>query len=130
MSSLRMLSAVALVCAVSLCVISVTGCSSVVPPDVSAMTKIATGQMNALTGAEIQALTTSPIIAAYVPDLQLTDPQAAAIAQFLADNNVATIADLQALIARAITDPTSIVLPDGFLALFQDFKLPTTQQPQ
>jgi hypothetical protein len=130
MPSLRMLSAAGLVCAVCLCVISVTGCSSIVPPEVSAMTKIATGQMNTLTGAEIQALTSSPIIAAYVPDLQLTDPQAAAIAQFLADNNVAAIADLQALIARAIADPTSIVLPDGFLALFQDFKLPTTQQPQ
>jgi hypothetical protein len=125
-----MLRTAALVCAVSLPFLAVAGCGSLVPPDASGMLKIVTGQMNNLSGEEIQALTTSPIVAAYAPDLQLTDVQADAIAEFLADNNIATIADLQALLLRVQTDPTSIVLPDGFFELFADFQPPTDQQAQ
>ena len=69
-------------------------------------------------------------MAAYAPGLQLTDAQADGIAEFLADNNIATIADLQALLLKAQTDPTSVVLPDGFLELFADFQLPANQQAQ
>ena len=127
---MRMLRTAALVCVVCLFVIPVTGCRSIVPPDVSAMMKIGTGKMNTLTGEEVQALTTNAIVAAYAPELQLTDEQAAAIAQFLADNHIATLADLQALFLKAQTDPTSVVFPDGFFELFKDFQLPVPQQPQ
>lgn len=130
MSFMRTLRATALMSAVSMSVLAVVGCNSIVPPDVSALAKIATGRMNTLTGEEIQALTTIPIVAASAPGLQLTDEQAAAIAQFLADNHIATIADLDALILKAQTDPTSIVLPDGFFELFKDFQVPVQQQPQ
>lgn len=112
-----------LTCAVAVPFLAMVGCGgSLVPPEVSAMAKVASGQMNTLTGAEIEAVATT-----YLPDLPLTAEQADAIAQFLADNNVATITDLEALLQKAITDPTSIKLPDGFLALFENMVLPTTQ---
>jgi hypothetical protein len=127
---MRLLRTAALVCAVSVPFLAVAGCGSLVPPDASGMLKIATGQMNNLSGEEIQAMTASPIVAAYAPDLQLTDVQADAIAEFLSDNSIATIADLQALLLKVQTDPTSVVLPDGFFELSADFQLPVDQKAQ
>jgi hypothetical protein len=126
-SLMRVLRAAALVCAISLPLIAVAGCASIVPPDVSGLMKIATGRMNNLTGEEVLALASSSVVAAYAPNIQLTDAQADAIAEFLADNNIATLADLQALLQQAHEDPGSVVLPDGFFELFADFELPEQQ---
>lgn len=118
---------VVLVCAVALPMLAVVGCgTSLVPPEVSALAKIGTGQMNTLSGTEIKAVADT-----FVPGSLLTDPQADAIAQFLSENDIATIADAQALVAKFVADPTSVKLPDGFLELFKDFQLPTggTGQP-
>jgi hypothetical protein len=89
------------------------------------MAKVAAGRMNTLTGAEIEAVATT-----YLPDLPMTTEQADAIAQFLADNNIATITDMQTLLQKAVADPTSIKLPDNFLALFENLVLSMTLPPK
>jgi hypothetical protein len=113
----------AILCALSLPVLTLAGCGAV-SAEVSAMTKIATGHMDTLTGQEVQA-----VAAYFVTGVELNDQQADAIAQFLADNDVATMADLQALIEKARQDPDSVQLPDDFLELFQNFQLPGAEQP-
>ncbi len=114
----RTLRIAVLVCAVSLPALYLVGCGAL-PPEVSAMTKVATGQMNTLTGTEVQALATT-----FAPEVVLTEPQADAIAGFFADNNIATMVDLQNLILKAQQDPSSVTLPEGFMDLFKDFQLP------
>jgi hypothetical protein len=167
----------AVLCSISVVVAMIVGCGAA-SPEVSAMTKIATGQVNKLTGAEIQALATKfvpgssltsdqadamanflagtqmktltdlvPVIKVatgqidtltgaeveslannVAPDAQLTTQQADAIVTFLADNQVKTMAHLQTLVDQANADPNSVILPDGFEALFAGFdtsRLPT-----
>lgn len=168
---------VAVLCGMSLALAMIVGCGAA-SPEVSAMTKIATGQVNKLTGTEIQALANKfvpgssltseqadamasfladsqmktltdlvPVIKVatgqidtltgteveslatnLAPDVKLTTEQADAIVTFLGENQVKTTADLQALIDQANADPNSVKLPDGFEALFAGFdtsKLPT-----
>lgn len=111
-----------LVSAMALPVLAVAGCAGT-SSEVSALAKIAAGQMNTLTSNEVQALAL-----AYCPTCQFTADQAGAVSQFLADNHIATIADLAGLIEKAIQDPASVVLPDGFLTLFQSFLTPAATQ--
>lgn len=93
--------------------VAVTGCGFI-SPEVSAITKVAMGQMDKLSGGEIQA-----VAATFAPDVELNEEQADAVAEFLAGNEIKTIADLQALIDQAMQDPTSVELPEGFLDLFE-----------
>lgn len=117
------LRSVAVLCAVFLPLLMLVGCGAA-SAEVSALTKIATGHMDTLTGPEVQA-----VAARFVPGVELSDEQADAIAQFLADNHVATMADMQTLIEKALQDPSSVQLPENFLELFQDFRLPGWEQP-
>jgi hypothetical protein len=94
------------------------GCGAAASPEISAVMKIAQGTMDTLTAAEIQALDTT-----FLPTLPLTEQEAGVIAEFLSLNKVATIADMEALIQKAETDPTSIQLPAGLLDLFASIDL-------
>jgi len=101
--------------ALSVSLVALAGCFAA-SPLYSAMFKIATGQMDSLSGAEVKA-----VQEAFVPDLDLTDEQAEAIAEFLQLNDIQTLEDLQQVIQQAMEDPSSIELPEGFLDLFVDF---------
>ncbi len=114
----------AILCAVSLPLLTLVGCGAA-SAEVSAITKIASGHMDTLTGEEVQA-----VAASFVTGVELNAEQADAIAQFLADNHIATIADLQAFIDKAVQDPGSVQLPENFLELFQNFQLPGGEQPK
>jgi hypothetical protein len=117
MNCSRVMRKAALVCALALPIITLVGCAGS-SAEVSALAKIASGQMNTLTVAEVQALAL-----AYCPDCQLTSDQAGAIVQVLVDNNIATLTNLDTFIANALQNPSSVVLPAGFLALFQNFQV-------
>lgn len=164
---------VVVVCLMSLVLVGLVGCAT--SPLTSAMSKVALGQMDTLTGPEISALigkfaptlaltndqaadlaqflgdyhiqsmadfdpllkiisgqldslTTEDILSIsgkFAPQAHLTQQQAAAIVQFLIDNQVKTIDDLQALIDQAQADPDSVQLPDGFEDLFNGFDAAT-----
>ncbi len=118
MASMSTARKVALVCLFSPPVLAVIGCGSVVPPEVSGGMKVLANKMNTLTGTEIQAM-------AGAANIPLTIDQANVIAEFLADNDIASMADVEALIVKFQQDPTSVKLPGGFFDLFKNFQLPT-----
>jgi len=73
----------------------------------SGYSKVTGGRLTALTPDEIQLLTDYAISQGLVENLEaLTDDQAAAILQFLKDNNINSIEDFENL------DPNNIVISD------------------
>ncbi len=82
-----------LVCMFSLPVLAMIGCGSLLPPEASGGLKVLQNKMNKLTGEEIQAMAT-------LGNVPLTDEQADVLAKFLADNNLTSLTEVQALIAR------------------------------
>jgi hypothetical protein len=80
--------------------------------------KVLNGDMSSLTPGEIQAIAefAQANIDPSIPTL--TDEQAEAIVEFLQINNINSIEDAQNLIDQALTDPSSVQLPDGFAELF------------
>lgn len=103
--------------------LSATGCLSVVQPEneVTWAVKAAMGNLTATTVTEWQAV--AETIDEAVPEVEvlLTDAQAQAILDFIRLNEIDTLADIQAIIEQALSDPASIQLPDGFLELFSSF---------
>ena len=80
---------------------------------ITAGLKIANDNLGGLTPDEIQILTDLAISQANLPIPALTDAQAAAIVQFMDDNNLTTIADVQDLRNRSIDE---IVISEEVLA--------------
>jgi hypothetical protein len=87
-----------------------SGCGTA--PLVTAGLKVANSQMATLTGAEIKALSEAAVA---IINSQtggtgqpLTDEEAAAVAAFLAANNVNSPDDMQRLVTAAESDPSSV----------------------
>jgi hypothetical protein len=80
---------------------------------ITAGLKIANDNLGGLTPDEIQVLTDLAISQASLPIPALTDAQAAAITQFMDDNNLNTIADVQDLRNRSLDE---IVISEEVLA--------------
>lgn len=106
---------------VSMAVVGMTGCFG--ESILSAAAKVAGGQISTLTAGEIMILnqTASDLVGSTDPNAQvptLTQPQAAAVADFLVANNLNTLADFEALQQTAQTDPSSIQGLDALSAAF------------
>ncbi len=84
---LSTLGKVTALCCTLFVLVSVVGCGQV-SPEVTAMTKVATGQIDKLTGTEIQAL-----VDKFVPGVTLTDDQATLISEILAEAQIKTLND-------------------------------------
>lgn len=79
----------------------------------TAGTKIAASNISGLTADEIQILgDTASEFNAQVP--ALSDEQADAISEFLVQNDINSVDDIQAI----VDDPGSLVIPDGLEELF------------
>ena len=107
-------------CALSLVA---TGCLTAASPEneVTWAVKAAAGTLTEATATEWQAV--AEVIDEVVPgvDVTLTDAQAEAIVEFVQDNEIDDLEDVEALVEQAQTDPESIEVPDAFLELFGDF---------
>lgn len=103
------------------CVFGSVGCGALALP--SALAKLAAGNVGDLTPEEILAL--SQVAADFINSqnpgaaVELTPEQAAAIANFLDQNNVTTLEELEALFMEAETNPDAIVGLDELAAAFE-----------
>jgi hypothetical protein len=107
-------------CAVALLV---SGCFVAAPleNEVTWAVKAATSQLTEATAAEWQAVATK--VDELVPevDVSLSEEQAEGIVVFVQENEINGVQDIEELLEQAQTDPSSIVIPDGFLELFSGF---------
>jgi hypothetical protein len=104
-----------------------TGCPSMDPRTsnqgggniLTAGAKIAAGRISTLTPDEVQIL--GDTVSANSPQVEIwiTDEQAADAVQFLKDNNVNTIQDIQRLVEQYRRDPDSIEIPQSIVDLFE-----------
>jgi hypothetical protein len=101
----------------------VAGClwSAAPENEVTWAVKAATGNLTAATETEWQAVAEQVDEVVPEVDVALTDAQAEAIVEFVRLNGIRTVQDIWDIIAQALADPGSIVLPDGFLELFSSF---------
>lgn len=99
------------------------GCGGVaaLENEVTWAVKAMTDNLTAATATEWQAV--AEVIDRAVPeaDLTLSDEQAQAIVDFVQENEINSIQDIVDTIEQAQEDPSSIVIPDSFLALFGNF---------
>ncbi len=58
---------------------------------------------------------------------EITDAQAAAVVQFIADNNITTMASLQTVIEQAETDPDSIVISEDVAAVIESLGMDSSE---
>ncbi|MCK4343295.1 MAG: hypothetical protein KAY37_16395 [Phycisphaerae bacterium] len=86
---------------------------------IQASSKFANDQLGQLNPDDIQVLADLATSAAGLDLPQVTDDQAAALIQFLADNDIATQADVQGKLQQAEEDPSSIVISDEVMAVFE-----------
>jgi hypothetical protein len=68
---------------------------------------------------DVQVLTDLAMQVSGVAFPEVTNEQAAAVVSFLQANGITTLQSLQAKIAQAEADPSSIVIPDDVLAVLQ-----------
>lgn len=85
----------------------------------TAIGKLLNDNLGALTPDEIQLLTDAAIHLSGADVPPLTDEQAAAVVQFLADNEITSVATLQEFVRRAEEDPSSVVISDEVLAVLR-----------
>ena len=101
----------------------VTGCFSTAPleNEVTWAIKAASGRLTDATATEWQAVAEQ--IDEIIPEVNvsLTDAQAEAIVEFVQDNEIDDLEDVETLVEQAQTDPESIEVPDGFMDLFGNF---------
>jgi len=91
--------------------ITSAGCS----PAASAINKLQSGEIGTITATEWQALAgLGAQFGFQIP--QLTDEQANAVVQFLDDNGIQTIADLELAIREG-----TLEVPDNLIELFENF---------
>ncbi len=83
-----------------------------------AMAKLASDRIDTLNPDDIQVLADLATQQAGVDIPEVTDDQAAAVVDFLAENGIATTEDLVALIHAVEEDPDSIVIPDELWLAF------------
>jgi hypothetical protein len=107
-------------CAVSLVA---TGCLTAAPPEneLTWAVKAAAGNLTQTTVAEWQAV--AEVIDEVIPgvDVTLTEAQAEAIVEFVQENEIDDLGDVEEMVEQAQTDPESIDVPDAFLELFGEF---------
>lgn len=75
-----------------------------------ATSKVATERLDTLNPDDVQLLADLATQASGAELPQVTDEQAAAVVEFIADNGVVTTGDLQSLFEQAEADPSSIVI--------------------
>ena len=116
----RSLSSLALVgCAGSL---FAGGCFVAAPEnEVTWAAKALTNNLTEATATEWQAVATKIDEAVPEVDIALSPAQAQAIVDFVQQNEINGVQDIQGKIEQAQEDPNSIVIPDGFLELFGEF---------
>lgn len=91
----------------------------------SAATKLSSGQISEWTPDEVQVLgdTLTQLAAENgdpVEGLEYTDPQAAAIVDFLQMNDINTLEDWDDVKSQYDQDPNSVAIPEGALELFSE----------
>lgn len=91
------------------------GCSD----PVQATSKILGNDVGGLNPDDVQVLTDLAMQVSGVAFPEVTNEQAAAVVSFLQANGITTLQSLQAKIAQAEADPSSIVIPDDVLAVLQ-----------
>ncbi len=100
----------------------VGGCFVASPEnEVTWAVKATTGNLTDASATEWQAVAAK--IDEVVPEvnLALSDAQAQAVVTFVQANNIDSLQSIQEKIAEAQADPSSVVIPDGFLELFSGF---------
>jgi hypothetical protein len=95
----------------------------VAPPEneVTWAAKALTNNLTEATATEWQAVATRIDEAVPEVDIALSPAQAQAIVEFVQQNEINGLQDIQGKIEQAQEDPNSIVIPDGFLELFSGF---------
>lgn len=109
------------------CAVLLTGCPAQDPRTsnqgggsiLSAGAKIAGSRISTLTPDEIQILGDTVSARSAQIELSITDQQAADAVQFLVDNKVNSIQDIQRLVEQYQNDPNSIEIPESILDLFE-----------
>lgn len=115
------------------CLVVLCGCPPAAPARtsnqgggsiVTAGVKIAGGTMTGLTADEIQIVTDTVSDMSTEFAIDVTDEQAAAAVEFLVENNLNTVQDIQVLVEQGIQDPGSVVIPDSVQALIEAGNIP------